>query len=61
MKATGKKMGRPTEAPKRDLIQIRLSEEDKRILDTCAEAAGKPKAEIVREGIREVYKKLNLK
>lgn len=50
-----------TDDPKIFQTKIRMSEEDITILDYCAKSTGKTKADIVREGIREVYKKLQEK
>lgn len=49
-------MGRPTNDPKRHEIKIRVSDTDLQVLSDCSELSGKPKAVIVREGIREMYK-----
>ena len=50
--------GRPTSDPKKHETRIRMSDEDVKILESCAKVTGKRKADIIREGIREVYKKL---
>ncbi len=50
--------GRPTNDPKKLSTRIRLSEEDVRILDYCAKVTGLTKAEIIRQGIKEVYAKI---
>lgn len=50
--------GRPTEDPKRHETRIRMSDEDIKILEYCCEVTGGTKADIIREGIREVYAKL---
>ena len=50
--------GRPTEDPKTLNTRIRLSEEDIKRLEYCAEKTGLTKAEIIRKGIKEVYEKL---
>lgn len=52
------KMGRPTDAPKKSRLELRLSDEDVEILEQCCELTGQSKAEIIRLGIREVYNKL---
>ena len=51
--------GRPTENPKRHNTRIRMSDEDIKILEYCCQKTGKSKADVIREGIREVYNKLN--
>lgn len=50
--------GRPTNNPKKGRFEIRTSEEEEEMLNYCCEKTGKTRTEIVREGIREVYKKL---
>lgn len=50
-------MGRPTNEPKVLNTRIRLSEKDVEMLEYCCEQTGKTKAEIIREGIKEVYNK----
>ncbi len=50
--------GRPTTDPKKHETRIRMSDEDIEILEYCAKVTGKSKADIIREGIREVYKKI---
>ena len=50
--------GRPTDSPKRHDTRIRMSDEDVQILEECCRMTGKSKADIIREGIREVYAKL---
>lgn len=50
--------GRPTDDPKKYETRIRMSEEDLRLLEYCCKATGRTKAEIIREGIREVCAKI---
>ena len=50
--------GRPTEAPKTGRIELRLSDQDREMLEFCCEATGKTKAEVIREGIQKVYEGL---
>lgn len=50
--------GRTTNDPKILSTRIRLSETDIEMLEYCCKATGKTKAEIIRRGIREVYKAL---
>lgn len=52
------KMGRPTDAPKKNRLELRLSDKDIEILDHCCEQTGQSKAEVIRQGIREVYDKI---
>lgn len=52
------KMGRPTDDPKTHETRIRMSDEDVHMLEYCAQVTGRSKADIIREGIRVVYKRL---
>ena len=55
------RMGRPTDDPKTLDIRVRLSENDMQRLEHCAKVTGKKRAEIIREGIRDTYDRLNKK
>jgi len=50
-------MGRPTDDPKNLNTRIRLSESDIEKLDFCVKVYGLTKAEIIRQGIDEMYEK----
>lgn len=50
--------GRPTENPKKHETRIRMSDEDVEILEYCCKVTRRSRADIIREGIREVYFKL---
>ncbi len=50
--------GRPTDNPKKHETRIRMSDDDIEILEYCCKVTGKSRADIIREGIREVYAKL---
>ena len=52
----GKKMGRPTENPKTEVINIRATKEDRVKLQYCCEVTGRTQYEIVMEGINRIYK-----
>lgn len=52
------KMGRPTDDPKTLSTRIRFSEADIKRLEYCAEKLGVTKAEVIRQGIKEVYEKV---
>mgnify|MGYP002098200972 CR=1 FL=1 len=52
--------GRPTDEPKILSTRIRLSNDDIERLEFCCEKTGLKKSEIIRQGIKEVYKKLNI-
>lgn len=54
-------MGRPTDDPKIDNLLVRLTAEEKRMLEYCCEKSGKSKTAIVVEGIRKVYEELTKK
>ena len=55
------KRGRPTVDPKTHETRIRMSDEDVALLAVCCERTGMSKAEVIRQGIREVYKKVKEK
>ena len=57
-KGMSPRTGRPTDSPKKHETRIRMSDEDVNILDKCCKITGKSKADIIREGIREVYAKI---
>ena len=50
--------GRPTYDPKIHETRIRMSDEDVKLLELCCEKTGMTKAEVIRQGIREVYEKV---
>lgn len=52
------KMGRPTNDPKTIHTMIRLSEKDLQMLEYCVSETGKTKAEIIREGIKAIYRRI---
>lgn len=49
----------PSDNPKQTRTEIRLTKEDKEILEYCCKVTGKSKSDVVREGIYEVYAKLD--
>lgn len=53
-----KKMGRPTDNPKKGRFEIRTSEEEEQMLSFCCEKTGKKRADIVRMGIKKIYEEL---
>lgn len=53
--------GRPTSNPKKTSSHFRLSDDDVRLLEICCKETGLSKTEVVRQGIREVYNKINKK
>lgn len=56
-----KKMGRPTDNPKRHEIKARIDEECYRILNAYCQEERKPKAEGIRDGIKKLEAELNKK
>ena len=50
--------GRPTDNPKKHETRIRMSDEDAEILEYCCKETGMSKADVIRQGIREVYAKI---
>ena len=52
--------GRPKSATARDkLLQVRMGEQEMALLDSCAQDRQTTKAEIIREGITLVRKKID--
>lgn len=49
-----KKMGRPTDNPKRHEIKARIDDETYRILNEYCEEKGKSRAEGIRDGIKKL-------
>jgi len=49
--------GRPTDDPKKLNTRIRLSESDIEMLNYCCEVYGLTKAEVIRQGIKQLYEK----
>jgi len=50
--------GRPTEDPKTLSTRIRLSEEDMKRLDFCVKETGLNRSEVIRQGIRAIYRQV---
>lgn len=51
--------GRPTDDPKTERLEIRISAADIEKLDYCCEKASKKRAEIIRMGIQKVFDELS--
>lgn len=49
--------GRPTDDKKDTRLQFRLSAADIKMLDYCCKVYGLTKAEVIRQGIKELYEK----
>lgn len=47
--------GRPTDNPKTRRFEIRISEDEIKMLDYCCKETGKNRSDIVRLGIKKVY------
>jgi len=50
-------MGRPTDDKKDSGYRLRMSDTDLEKLDYCSKVLGLAKADIIRQGIDEMYKK----
>ncbi len=50
--------GRPTKDPKNLRLELRLSDLDAEKLDLCCKSFNMTKAEVIRQGIDEVYKRI---
>jgi len=53
--------GRPTNNPKSERVGLRLSDEEIKMLDYCCKVLGLSKTEVIRNGIKEMYKKATKK
>ena len=53
--------GRPTKDPKKHETRIRMSDEDVKILEICCQKTGLSKADVIRQGIREVFEQVKEK
>lgn len=58
---SNKKMGRPTDNPKNDIIKIRATKDDREKLLFCCEKTGKTQYDVVMDGIDKVYTELKKK
>jgi hypothetical protein len=56
--ATIKKMGRPTDDPKRNQHKVRLSDNELEMLDYCCKITGLTKADVIRRGIKTVFEEV---
>lgn len=52
------KMGRPTTNPRKIRLEIRLNEDENKILKECTEKLNLTKTDVLIEGLKEVYKKI---
>ncbi|MDU1316098.1 hypothetical protein [Anaerococcus hydrogenalis] len=53
-----KKMGRPTDNPKKYQTRIRMTEEEKQILEFCADKSNKTKTDIINMGVKKVFEEI---
>ena len=53
------KRGRPTQSPKTDVINIRATADDRRILKECCERLNVSQYDIVMGGINKIYNEIN--
>ena len=51
--------GRPTTDPKKHETRIRMSDKEIEMLEICCKKTGLTKADVIRQGIELVYKKLS--
>lgn len=56
-----KKMGRPTQDPKKNQTRIRMTDEEVAKLNYCSEKLSISKTDVINMGIDKVYKELNEK
>lgn len=52
------KIGRPTNNPRNLRLEIRLNEDENKILKECTEKLNLTKTDVLIEGLKEVYKKI---
>ena len=52
------KMGRPTTEPKTNQTRIRMSDDDLKLLEECADELNLSKSDVIRLGIKLVYETL---
>ena len=52
------KLGRPTDNPRNKILQIRISDKEKEMLNFCTQKTGKSQTDIVLEGIKRTYQEL---
>lgn len=55
-----KKMGRPTENPRTEKIGFRMSPQEIKDIQKCADAMNTPRVNAVVEGVRLLKEKLNI-
>lgn len=53
--------GRPTEDPKKNRFELRISDKENEMLEYCMKETGMSRADVVRRGIELVYKEVSEK
>ena len=53
--------GRPTDNPKKNRFELRISEKEIEMLEICMEKTGMTRAEVIRRGIELVYNEVSEK
>lgn len=53
-----RKIGRPTDSPKKSRLELRLSDDDIYKLEYCYQKTGLSKSEILRKGLEFLYQSL---
>lgn len=53
-----KKMGRPTQNPRTNRLELRMSDEDLQKLEKCSKIMRLSKSDIIRLGIKKVYEEV---
>lgn len=53
-----KKMGRPTNNPKKYQTRIRMTEEEKLRLEFCSNKLNKTKTDIINMGVKKVFEEI---
>ena len=51
-------MGRPTTNPRNTSLHLRISEAESDLINECAKLSGRPRTDIIMEGVALVYKHL---
>ena len=49
--------GRPTDNPKNQGYRLRMTEDEFKMLDFCCKTLNMTKADVIRQGIKEMYQK----
>ena len=52
------KMGRPTDDPKNERINVRVTKDDKKLLEECCKILGQTQHDVIMNGISLVYESI---